>query len=292
MRCVIDNNQLSSISRSSKRLSRIQKRRITVILPPRVWSEALLGPDPTERLTCLAEFVLRFGMDYADIISIARNLTGAQLSGFQPIVPGKGRLHRNLLKLLRYGASVVTPHACLMKQEVISTNQEITSKIAAANRQNRDAMSRCEDIIPVADVLSIDHAMQLVGRKHQWFALTDDYGSAHQGNCSDCGGIVECDHYEHLRNNPNLDRFARLVVCRHLGYTNSWRERALNVTLAGKRDDFTDLTLALYAADGDVILTADGKFRDAFRYIDPYRKVQIKTWDELVKNGMRRLSGR
>ncbi|MEK6676870.1 MAG: hypothetical protein AABZ47_14595 [Planctomycetota bacterium] len=251
---------MSSINKSRKWLTPSQKRRITLILPPRVWSEASLGPSPIERLTGLTEFVLRFGMEWGHVSRVARTLTDAQLASFQPIVPNKSRLHRSFLNLLMNGTEFVAEDARQMKQEVLSTNEDVSSFIAADNKQTRDALSRGENIVLVRDVLDIDHVKQNVSNC-EWFGLS----------------------YERIRINPILHRCVKLYVHVHLGYANCWRDKTLNVTVGPGRDDFTDISLALYAADGDVILTADKKFGDAFRSIDPHRRVEIKTWDEVIK---------
>ena len=52
-----------------------------------------------------------------------------------------------------------------------------------------------------------------------------------------------------------------------------WTEERLNFDPSATRDDFVDITLPFYACDGDIILTEDGKLRDAVGEIEPTGKV-------------------
>lgn len=49
-------------------------------------------------------------------------------------------------------------------------------------------------------------------------------------------------------------------------------------TFQANRSDIPDIMLALYAADGDTILTNDKRLQAAFRFCDPLEKVRLSTW--------------
>jgi hypothetical protein len=81
--------------------------------------------------------------------------------------------------------------------------------------------------------------------------------------------------------NPCLHRFLRLHITFALAYIDSWSTRSMNSLgdLRAKRNDVPDIMLALYAADGDTILTNDRRLRTAFRFCDPLEKVRLSTWE-------------
>ena len=81
--------------------------------------------------------------------------------------------------------------------------------------------------------------------------------------------------------NPSLNRFLRLHITFSLAYIDAWSTESMNSLgdLRANRNDVPDTMLALYAADGDTILTNDKRLRTAFRFCDPHEKVRLSTWD-------------
>ena len=66
-----------------------------------------------------------------------------------------------------------------------------------------------------------------------------------------------------------------------ISYSRAWADQAHNFDPSSTRDDWTDITLPLYAADGNIILTADNKLRTAIRMIEPSGAVLVKGVQEL-----------
>jgi hypothetical protein len=84
--------------------------------------------------------------------------------------------------------------------------------------------------------------------------------------------------------NRYCGRYFRAVLAYLVGVSGGWNQRAfrgLGVDLTpgggGQSDDWTDLSLFLYARDGDVILSADGLVRALARIIDPEELVRVCT---------------
>ena len=84
--------------------------------------------------------------------------------------------------------------------------------------------------------------------------------------------------------NSSLRRFLRLELTYGLAYGDCWNSTEMNNIgdLQAGRNDVTDIMLALYARDGDTIVTNDQRFRRAFRFIDPDEKVCLATWSDCV----------
>jgi hypothetical protein len=64
-------------------------------------------------------------------------------------------------------------------------------------------------------------------------------------------------------------------------YSPAREDQAWNFDPSPTRDDWTDVTLPLYAADGDLLVSEDTKLRTALSIIDPSGKVTAKGASQL-----------
>jgi hypothetical protein len=61
--------------------------------------------------------------------------------------------------------------------------------------------------------------------------------------------------------NPFLARMWKAVLYCLVSWARQWQDQRHNFDASPERDDWVDMTLPLYAADGDVILTGDTKLK-------------------------------
>lgn len=87
--------------------------------------------------------------------------------------------------------------------------------------------------------------------------------------------------YLAVMDNRYLSRYFKMILYYVISYSRAWADQAHNFDPSSTRDDWTDITLPLYAADGDIILTADNKLRTAIRMIEPSGAVLVKGVQEL-----------
>lgn len=74
--------------------------------------------------------------------------------------------------------------------------------------------------------------------------------------------------------NPYLWRYYRTILWYVLSYSSVWGKQADRANRPPKDNDWTDLTLSLYAAPGDVILTEDKMTRLAVSAVNPDREIK------------------
>jgi hypothetical protein len=77
------------------------------------------------------------------------------------------------------------------------------------------------------------------------------------------------DLYNAVMQNQYLGNFFKTVLYFLISFSRAWQDQTHNFDPSDQRDDWTDITLPLYAARGDFILTADKKLRNAVAMIDP-----------------------
>ena len=81
--------------------------------------------------------------------------------------------------------------------------------------------------------------------------------------------------------NPHLGRFFKAILCYVLSISRWWSDQKYNFDPSSDRDDWTDVTLPLYAADGDIIVSEDRFVRRTMTLIEPSRAVVVMTATEL-----------
>ncbi len=152
------------------------------------------------------------------------------------------------------------------------------SWFAQRKKENRDAMSRGEHV-NLAEFSNIGDAEshfitreKAVCRKTLLAEITKDNGTIRASSANSL--------YDAILANPSLRRFLRLDLTFAIAYIGSWSTKTMNNLgdLQANRSDIPDIMLALYAADGDTILTNDKRLQAAFRFCDPLEKVRLSTW--------------
>jgi hypothetical protein len=76
--------------------------------------------------------------------------------------------------------------------------------------------------------------------------------------------------------NPFLSRFFKTMLYYLISFSRAWdhAHREHNFDPEEERDDWTDITIPLYANSGDLIVTADKKLRGAIAMVDPNGEVR------------------
>lgn len=89
------------------------------------------------------------------------------------------------------------------------------------------------------------------------------------------------DLFAAIKKNQYLERLYKMFLWLILSVSRAWKDQQYNFDPKSNRDDITDVTLPLYAADGDLILTGDGKLKNGITMISPKRSIIVKNTDEL-----------
>ena len=260
MKIIVDNNQISEMR---KPLRQIQKRQITVVLPPFVWAEALLVDQDYVR--CLLEYNLRFGKNVSEVLREAAIATSAQLRMIDPLVRKRSPAHRACVSDLRTCPAERRARAV----EINQGNRLDGVRIRAAFADpERPQLSR--------NIPSLDAAIAELGPflDAQYTADNDQSAAAPT--------------WRKLLNSRNtgLANFGKYHICLVVSYQQSWQNKRLNAAPPEKRDQVPDMSLPLYAKDEDIIVTNDQQFAKLFRVVDPTNRIRVITWAECVKNAL------
>ena len=89
--------------------------------------------------------------------------------------------------------------------------------------------------------------------------------------------------YAAVIKNPYLSRFFKTILYYIISFSQAWDDphRKLNFEPGAKRDDWTDMTVALYGGPGDLIITADRKLSGAVTMVNPDNRVRTALATEL-----------
>ena len=89
--------------------------------------------------------------------------------------------------------------------------------------------------------------------------------------------------YGAVMDNPFLGRLFRTILAYIISFSQAWdhANRQQNFGPEAVRDDWTDMTLSLYAGPGDLIVTADKKLRGAVEIVNPRGEVRTVLAEQL-----------
>jgi hypothetical protein len=281
MRLVVDSNQLDSI-RKDHALSSKERRNTQVVLPFWVFLELLAGRNAKSRLCSLSTFNLRFGLPPADVLDTIAELTSAQIRGFDTLMPHRCAEHRLFKRQLSNAPDALKE----TRREFAGHKQygqEIQNQIGNIRGDNRSR----DHHDGANNHLSFKCPMQayeyLMEDESRPLAAMIIEGVSDKGRRAMRVGSARA-LLDAVKANPLLRRFHLTLATMLLGYANHWETSTLKGRVAPHGNDLTDMTLALYARDGDVILTNDRKFRDVFEFADPSKQVLVCRWDDWVRS--------
>lgn len=287
MRIVIDTNSVREI-RQEKRLTERRKQQVTIILPPLVWAEVTKGTHYRQDLCALARYDVRFGMDLAHVIWRLSWLAENEITSLEPVFAPNTVQHATLEAVLMEAPDNLVLKADRLRDEAATDASDLATRLRLYRKQNRDSKSRGQVVRLEPKYSTIEQALERFASGPESVIGRQIVGSARQrGN----GRIwVPSTHsfFDAVMKNPCLRRYFSLVLCFDLGYAKTWSDESLNnIDPSENRNDFTDMSLALYARDGDVIVTRDKYLAKALRHIDPEGRVGVESWEDCI----RRLSG-
>jgi hypothetical protein len=278
MRLIIDTNQ------ASRYVDNAARRLCTVVVPPLVWAEILAAPSGCRQhsLEAIGKHGILFGMDMATIHDRLRDATEDEIRAFDPIFDASSREHTaSRLNFSSPGPDLLE-RAKQVKPKCMQFSEVVSERMEEYARETRALQSRGEKQNAGCKFETIDEAdCRLISgedapvRKQ----FVDDVT---ESGARTIRALSHDSFYSAVLGNPAFRRFLRYYLTLLLACGDCWADEELNrIGPSRKRNDVTDIMLPLYARDGDVIVTADGYFRKAFRFIDPGEKVRLAKWDEL-----------
>jgi hypothetical protein len=260
MRLIVDANQADPIRFSYKRLP--AKCRPTLVIPYRIWGELLIGSDADKRRRALAKFPLLYGMDMAAIFDELAQRSEDRIRSFVPIYRQGSLEHERLHKTFLHPTHDQVRLAYELKADGEMSRQRVSVNLPQLRKKQKDqanaAKSRGETL-----------------EYEEWRNIEDATHHLPRPIAAKSGDTM----FDAVWDNPILRRFLRLQAMVCLGYAqNVWENPELNRTVKKKTDDVPDVSLTLYARDGDAILTADG-IKERMKLADVEKRVEVMAWD-------------
>lgn len=258
MRIVIDSNQIFPFLEKMDPSG--AKREVT--LAPYVFAEALLH-KAQQQVDLLRSFDVLFGLEPSDVMAAVAGLNEEGILGFMP-----------------YDTTFTLPTK--VNQEDISTAQIVKAR----NRVFADTMfssaklfrKRLRDEQLKHKFSGFSETLELLELS---FLQSLVFGSVSNGNSRTLKVPDEKSLYIAVMHNHHLSRHFKMIFYYVISYSRLWVDQTHNFDPSSGIDDWTDITLPLYAGDGDIILTADTKLQTAIRTVESSDAVHVRTIQDL-----------
>ena len=285
MRLIIDTNQTNPIRFNHQKLERGAYP--TLVIPFLVWVELLAGPDAVKRRRALQKFPLLFGMEMGRIFDALATLSEQQIRSFVPIYPECSQVHKTIAKTFvhpthgqKNTAREIRQSGQRYRQRMINQFPDLRKK---HKKQNMAAQARGEtqEYTKWSTIQDCEHDLFLKVDAPFRRELIEDVSTDANGNARSI--VAESDNamFDAAWANPMLRRFIQLQALVRLGYAqNVWEDSELNRLPKMNQDDRPDISLVLYARNGDTILTADNSIKQRIRHVDKAESVNLSTWDD------------
>jgi len=263
MRAVLDNNQLTPLPAPS------ESPFAGVTLAPLAFAEILLRKDPGNALDSLCGYDLLFGKELSVVMTEIAGLEESEIRSYRPYIAPDSPMQA------KYAAAIFAPQPKHIEaaRAIKAGNRSFCQRLADIAIKSRKAVLESKSSGKFAGksrFTDITEALAEAPSFHR--SLITMYVT--NGGARTIAAASKDSLVESVLANPNLDRLFRSIFAFVVSVSRGWTDQTWNYDPSGKRDDWTDVILPLYADDGDVILTADGRFRRHVAIIDPNGRVR------------------
>lgn len=259
---VVDTNQIGPLPRPGRRLP------TGLILSPSILAEILLRTDSkrTRDLRIIARYDATLGKEAVLVgAEIGQAASAREIALYRPFYGKRSPLGQRLGRLLREADKPDTWWLGWAKEH---------------KDQHRDLM---REMVAATVTLRKRWQENKVGRARNWNEVIASVESAN----SYCGSLASMwikpgplqarvgqqTFYDNVRANPYALGFLYAVQYWSMALARGWADQKLNRDPDEMRDDWSDLTLALYVRKADSVVSADGFVRQMFAMISPSTKV-------------------
>lgn len=116
----------------------------------------------------------------------------------------------------------------------------------------------------VAKLQNLEDALNQLTSFQELVVSSVTNGGERKPRIEDAGAL-----YKSVMANPFMGRMWKSVLFFIVSWARQWQDQRKNFDPSFDRDDYVDMTLPLYAAQGDVILTADSKLKMIIAAVEP-----------------------
>ena len=264
MAIVLDTNQVGIFCDQVQKESRLLS--LDVTLPPNVLAELILWRKQTS-LNHLYALRPRVGLHLGDVMSALASGNEDEIRAFRPFsspTTVNSDLYDELVNALKGPSHLQHQWATdlkaknkafggLMKKNALDFRKHIRDKTSAGIIRGTYKFASIED------------AFNAFGKGAHSFVGSIVNASVSEGGKRQVA-ITDPDKlYDAVMANPFVGGLFKIILFYILSYSRMWDHdhRYLNFDPEADRDDWTDMTVPLYAAPGDTILTQDTKLCNA-----------------------------
>lgn len=264
---VIDTNQARLVPEKLRR-GRITGRAKGLTLPPYLMAEVLKRAE-APRVDTLARFnayPVRIGVERWLVMETVAQLRANQIPNFIPFPAPGDDIERGYRTLLVQSGPTLGAGQAKWAATVTKNHQDFTAGFAQRTQKVRRELTRRN----VGQVDDWDEALKMAKGPESFI------GSMVVTTLTNGGGrpVVEKDPavlYRAVMKNPFLRHFYHAILYYIVSVTRIWKDARLH--RRHHKNDWTDLTMALYVGRRDVLVTEDELLRAVFRPIDPEVRV-------------------
>lgn len=255
-----------------------------VSLAPYVLAELLLYSNPTPRLH-LAPMPIRLGLEPAHVMEALSSMDEEGISTFEPF---HGKMLPNYESYREILGSMWKPEekhlkwARRVKDNNLKFCFEQISRSQGFRKCVRDMVAQGK-LESVPKFSSSQQLIYSVGCTESSFLGELVVSSVSSGGKRKCRVEDPKVLFKAVMGNQYLGGFFIVLLCYLISFSQAWAHslRKLNFEPSKGRDDWTDMTLPLYARRGDCIVTVDTKLKDILAVAFPDDELIVKTAEEI-----------
>ncbi|MGB7623264.1 MAG: hypothetical protein WBN92_13010 [Terriglobia bacterium] len=274
MRLIIDSNQISRFPNSND-LSKFAGKCDGITLAPYVLAEVIISEKHTQYLSRIRGFDVKLGLEPEYVGEIVAGLSKDQISTFEPFLERTHHFYVDYERAMR---------------------DPSPDDIASAKRRKDRSLEICVALRDAAKeyrrLAQKDEGVRHLRFHNMEEALSSEFGrgndsflSLHVSSFISAASTRPVVESNELLNvvmcNQFLRRFFMTFFYYSLAMFHLWEEQRGNVDPREYRDDWTDLSLPLYAKDGDIIVSEDRLLRKAIKMVEPQGSISVKSWKEM-----------
>lgn len=260
---VLDNNQAQGAA-VKRACGALQPKGWTI--PPLVLAELWLRPDGGAP-TWLDELPHRVGLETAPIMEQLARLDAAGIAQLSPFGPHPDAFSIEVLRR--------SPAADAVARDIKEENRRFVTHLDTCAKQVRALLATVDGFVRFDSWTAIESSFALGAESFLGSLVVESVRHAGARQVA----VDPETLFTAVMNNAYLGRFYRAVlaycVCVSGGLDQGAFRRSGVDFAPGPTDDWTDLSLFLYAAPGDKILSADRRVASLARIIDPLGAVEV-----------------
>jgi len=270
VRLVVDTNQASLLPSG-------ERDGVEVSLSPYVLAEILLRGNPEPTLQRLRPLDIRLGLKIPDVLEQLARIRPPQIIAFEPFyVPGQSdpQDYGEILDAL----NGPRPEHIRWAQYIKDSHFEYCGSLVEPSKRLRQLLR--DRGKGKSKISGFEEAFSGLASTPDSFLGSVVVGSVTL-NGARPAQAPPAELLDAVLANQYVGRYFRMRLAYHVSISRGWADQQFNFDPSPERDDMTDIALPLYAADGDIIVTADTTLNKLIALTEPEGRITVCKADEI-----------